>query len=156
MTLNMSIIRQKNRMKDTGNSPEIDGTWKQYSERKLSRYFPVDSCTFRQEPARNHPTKFLPEYCFPQNQRNYLELAVYRLDCSTWTESFSYESRLIITCNFYQNKLKFCLKTSDTFMSWTNRKSEKPLDCLVVQVQDRISEGQDRQSYHKKLNNLKV
>jgi hypothetical protein len=40
-------ILQERCEKGTGSSrktPEITGTWKQYSHRKMTRFFPVDSC----------------------------------------------------------------------------------------------------------------
>ena len=40
-------------------TPEIDGTWKQYFGRKLSRFFPMDSCQLPVLSDRNRP-----EYCF--------------------------------------------------------------------------------------------
>jgi hypothetical protein len=50
---------------------EIAGTWKQYSGRKLSGFFPVDSCQFSVLSYRNwtemigkSPKNFRPEYCF--------------------------------------------------------------------------------------------
>ncbi len=52
-------------------TPEIAGTWKQYSDRKLSEFFPVDSCQIpvlsgrnRPEIIRKNPKIFRPEYCF--------------------------------------------------------------------------------------------
>jgi hypothetical protein len=50
---------------------EIAGTWKQYSDRKLSGFFPVDSCQFpvlsgrnRSEIIGKNPKIFRPEYYF--------------------------------------------------------------------------------------------
>jgi hypothetical protein len=66
--------------------PEIAGIWKQYSGRKLSGFFPVDSCAFRQELAGNHrkkSEKFPAGILLPQNHRNYPEPAVSGPDWST-------------------------------------------------------------------------
>jgi len=50
---------------------EIAGTWKQYSARKLSRFFPVDSCQLpllsgskQLEIIDKNSKNFWPEYCF--------------------------------------------------------------------------------------------
>jgi hypothetical protein len=45
-------------------TPEIAGTWKQYSDWKLAGFFPVDSCAFGQEQAGKNPKIFRPGYCF--------------------------------------------------------------------------------------------
>jgi hypothetical protein len=52
-------------------TPEIAGTWKQYSGRKLSGFFPVNSCQLpvlfdrnRPEIIGKNPKNFRPEYCF--------------------------------------------------------------------------------------------
>jgi hypothetical protein len=52
-------------------TPEIAGTWKQYSDRKLSGLFPVDSCQLpvlswrnRPEIIGKNPKIFRPEYRF--------------------------------------------------------------------------------------------
>jgi hypothetical protein len=68
------VILQERRGKVTGSSrktPEIAGTWKQYSDRKLSGFFPLDSCQLPVLSDRNgpeiigkNPKIFRPEYCF--------------------------------------------------------------------------------------------
>jgi hypothetical protein len=52
-------------------TPEIAGIWKQYSDRKLFGFSPVDSCQIpvlsgrnRPEIIRKNPKIFRPEYCF--------------------------------------------------------------------------------------------
>jgi hypothetical protein len=52
-------------------TPEVSGKWKQYSDRKLSGFFPVDSCQLlvlsdrnRPETIGKNPENFRPEYCF--------------------------------------------------------------------------------------------
>ncbi len=52
-------------------APEIAGTWKQYSDRKLFGFIPVDSCQLPVLSGRNRPEiigknqkNFRPEYCF--------------------------------------------------------------------------------------------
>ena len=52
-------------------APEIAGTWKQYSERKFSDFFPVNSSQFPAVSSRNRPElsgkkseNFRSEYCF--------------------------------------------------------------------------------------------
>jgi hypothetical protein len=52
-------------------TPEIAGTWKQYSDPELSGFFPVDSCQLpmlsgknRPKITRKNPKNFRPEYCF--------------------------------------------------------------------------------------------
>jgi hypothetical protein len=52
-------------------TPEIAETWKQYSDRKLSGFFPVDSCQLPVLSGRNqpeiigkNPKIFRSEYCF--------------------------------------------------------------------------------------------
>jgi hypothetical protein len=52
-------------------TPEIAGTWKQYSGRKFSGFFPMISGRFLTESTRSwqeftgkNPDNFRPEYCF--------------------------------------------------------------------------------------------
>ncbi len=49
-------------------APEIAGTWKQYSGRKIFGFssggFLPTSCAFRQEVGGKHRKNFRPEYCF--------------------------------------------------------------------------------------------
>jgi hypothetical protein len=54
-------------------TPEIAGTWKQYSDWNSSGFFLVGSCAFRQEPAGNHQKKsenFPAGILLPQTHRN--------------------------------------------------------------------------------------
>ncbi len=50
-------------------TPEIAGTWKLYSVRKISRFFSGDfrpiSCSFRQKSIGKYSKIFRPEYCSP-------------------------------------------------------------------------------------------
>ncbi len=67
-------ILQERCRKVTGScrkTPETAGTWKQYSDRKLSGFFPVNSRQIlvlsgrnRPEIIRKNPKIFRPEYCF--------------------------------------------------------------------------------------------
>jgi hypothetical protein len=67
-------IQQERRGKVTGScrkTPEIAGTWKQYSDRKMCGFFPMDACQIpvlsgrnRSEIIRKNPKISQPEYCF--------------------------------------------------------------------------------------------
>jgi hypothetical protein len=67
-------ILQERCGKVTGSSrktQDIAGTWKQYCDRKLPGFFPVDSCQLpvlsgknRPEIIGKNPKIFQPEYCF--------------------------------------------------------------------------------------------
>jgi hypothetical protein len=68
------VILQERRGKLTGScrkTPKIAGTWKQYSDRKSSGFFPLDSSQLPVLSDRNgheiigkNPKNFRPEYCF--------------------------------------------------------------------------------------------
>jgi hypothetical protein len=84
------VILQERCGKVTGScrkTPEIAGTWKQYSGRKFSGGFLSISCAFRQEPTGNHRKKsetFPSGTLLSENHRNYPEPAVSGPGCSTW------------------------------------------------------------------------
>ncbi len=94
-------ILQKRFGKVTGSckkTPEVAGTWKQYSGRKLSGFFPVDSCQLPVLSGRNQPKiseKNPAGILLPQNHRNYPEPAVSGPGCSTWV--------------LYRAKIFFCV-----------------------------------------------
>ncbi len=70
---------------------EIAGKWQQYSDRKSSGFFLVNSCAFRQEPAGNHQKKsenFPAGILLPQNHRNYPEPVISGPACSTWVDIY--------------------------------------------------------------------
>ncbi len=76
-------------------TPEIAGTWRQYSDRKLSGFFPVDSCQFPVLSGRNQPEiikkkwdNFPAGILLPRNHRNYPEPAVSAPGCLTLVASY--------------------------------------------------------------------
>jgi hypothetical protein len=76
-------------------TPEIAGTWKQYSDRKFSGFFQTISCAFRKELAGNHwkkSEKFQAGILLPQNHRDYRGPSVLGRCCSTWLGDFNQPS----------------------------------------------------------------
>jgi hypothetical protein len=80
-------ILQERWWKVTGSfrkKPEFAGTLKQYSDRELFGFFPVESCTSRQKPGGKHwkkSEKFPAGIMLPQN---HWEPNFFEPDCSTW------------------------------------------------------------------------